>query len=94
MILQVHCTLVRRFGAGHVLPSAASSKNHYRGVKTAATPTHPYMASAGKVPASSDEVPVITSGSRETRAGGGGYDSLSGFLIMYMPLLSQIITLH
>lgn len=55
---------------------------------------HAYMARAGKVPAASEGVSVITRDSREMRAGGGGYDSLSGFFTIYVLLLSVIIPLH
>lgn len=55
---------------------------------------HAYMARAGKVPAASEGVSVITHDSREMRAGGGGYDSLSGFFIIYTLLLSGFFIIY
>lgn len=60
------------FGAGCVLIPAASSRNHYRGVKRAAMHTPPYMATARVVPAASGDISQIIKDSREKRAGGGG----------------------
>lgn len=53
------------------------------------------MATAGEVPAAFGDISVATNDSREKRAGGGGYNSLSGLLYrMYAtPVHNSLLTL-